>query len=443
MIARFSNGSNVEGMVFYNHNKTKKEHHRDAKDKPVMEGLFLGASNIFLTNKTIHIHRRIIDTLKIYNNNNVNRSSPNMHISLNFHKDDILSNKDMLVIATDYLTEMKLVNQPFAVYRHFDKEHPHIHIVTTRIDKKGNYISDSNDQYKSVKATEKIEYKYGLTVAKDSSYKNIKNLEQSINEYYQGKAALFPIINNAIKVSLKKKPTTYKELDKLLLSYNIIRREITHEQKKGHCFYLLREEEIPKFKKDEKYHIENKFAKGSDLEENYNYNFLLNILESNKQEKQENLKNVMGRFYSIINKIKTPIRLKDFQLSLQKKGLLLDVFRKQTGSSIGEIYGASLKNTENNIQYKLSELKLSWNDLSKVIIDDANKLDSTPVVKQKNNTESLEITSKITTKDEDIKEDINIDQTSLNNTLSKLNYEDSGIGITDSLRKKKKKKKKR
>ncbi|WCC43696.1 relaxase/mobilization nuclease domain-containing protein (plasmid) [Tenacibaculum finnmarkense] len=204
MIARFSNGSNVEGMVFYNHNKTKKEHHRDAKDKPVMEGLFLGASNIFLTNKTIHIHRRIIDTLKIYNNNNVNRSSPNMHISLNFHKDDILSNKDMLVIATDYLTEMKLVNQPFAVYRHFDKEHPHIHIVTTRIDKKGNYISDSNDQYKSVKATEKIEYKYGLTVAKDSSYKNIKNLEQSINEYYQGKAALFPIINNAIKVSLKK-----------------------------------------------------------------------------------------------------------------------------------------------------------------------------------------------------------------------------------------------
>ncbi|MCD8455053.1 relaxase/mobilization nuclease domain-containing protein [Tenacibaculum finnmarkense genomovar ulcerans] len=443
MIARFSNGSNVEGMVFYNHNKTKKEHHRDAKDKPVMEGLFLGASNIFLTNKTIHIHRRIIDTLKIYNNNNVNRSSPNMHISLNFHKDDILSNKDMLVIATDYLTEMKLVNQPFAVYRHFDKEHPHIHIVTTRIDKKGNYISDSNDQYKSVKATEKIEYKYGLTVAKDSSYKNIKNLEQSINEYYQGKAALFPIINNAIKVSLKKKPTTYKELDKLLLSYNIIRREITHEQKKGHCFYLLREEEIPKFKKDEKYHIENKFAKGSDLEENYNYNFLLNILESNKQEKQENLKNVMGRFYSIINKIKTPIRLKDFQLSLQKKGLLLDVFRKQTGSSIGEIYGASLKNTENNIQYKLSELKLSWNDLSKVIIDDANKLDSTPVVKQKNNTESLEITSKIRTKDEDIKEDINIDQTSLNNTLSKLNYEDSGIGITDSLRKKKKKKKKR
>ncbi|MCD8415964.1 relaxase/mobilization nuclease domain-containing protein [Tenacibaculum dicentrarchi] len=443
MIARFSNGSNVEGMVFYNHNKTKKEHHRDAKDKPVMEGLFLGASNIFLTNKTTHIHRRIIDTLKIYNNNNVNRSSPNMHISLNFHKDDILSNKDMLVIATDYLTEMKLVNQPFAVYRHFDKEHPHIHIVTTRIDKKGNYISDSNDQYKSVKATEKIEYKYGLTVAKDSSYKNIKNLEQSINEYYQGKAALFPIINNAIKVSLKKKPTTYKELDKLLLSYNIIRREITHEQKKGHCFYLLREEEIPKFKKDEKYHIENKFAKGSDLEENYNYNFLLNILESNKQEKQENLKNVMGRFYSIINKIKTPIRLKDFQLSLQKKGLLLDVFRKQTGSSIGEIYGASLKNTENNIQYKLSELKLSWNDLSKVIIDDANKLDSTPVVKQKNNTESLEITSKITTKDEDIKEDINIDQTSLNNTLSKLNYEDSGIGITDSLRKKKKKKKKR
>ncbi|WCC43695.1 hypothetical protein PJW08_00065 (plasmid) [Tenacibaculum finnmarkense] len=167
------------------------------------------------------------------------------------------------------------------------------------------------------------------------------------------------------------------------MSYNIIRREITHEQKKGHCFYLLREEEIPKFKKDEKYHIENKFAKGSDLEENYNYNFLLNILESNKQEKQENLKNVMGRFYSIINKIKTPIRLKDFQLSLQKKGLLLDVFRKQTGSSIGEIYGASLKNTENNIQYKLSELKLSWNDLSKVIIDDANKLDSTPNSKTK------------------------------------------------------------
>ncbi len=34
-------------------------------------------------------------------------------------------------------------NQPFAVYRHFDKEHPHIHIVSSQINSDGNKISDS------------------------------------------------------------------------------------------------------------------------------------------------------------------------------------------------------------------------------------------------------------------------------------------------------------
>jgi hypothetical protein len=445
MIARFSKGSDVEGMVFYNHNKTKKEHEVSDKNEPIMEGRFLGSSNIFLTKDSPHIHRRIIDTLKIYNNNNTNRVAPNMHISLNFHKDDILSDKDMRIIANDYLKEMKLVEQPYAVYRHFDKEHPHIHIVTTRINEKGTYISDSNEKYKSVKATEKIEAKYGLTVAKNTSNRVIRNLEENINNYYNGKASLFPIINDAIKVSLKKGPTSFKELDKELLSYNIVRREIKYNANKGHCFYLLKPEEIPKFKEDEKYHIENKFAKGSDLSGDYNYNFLLEILNHNKLEKQTGLKKVMGKFYSIKNSIKTPLTLTEFQLKLQKKGMLLNVFRKETGNSIGQIYGASLINTENNIKYKLSELKLSWNDLSKLIIDDNSTLKEIEKIKENTEDSPLEliensiktsITGAAITED-----DFVIDNDSFKNSLNVLDYEEDPIGITDSLKKKKRKKK--
>ncbi len=51
-----------------------------------------------------------------------------LHISLSFHPADRLSDRDMIEIAERYMRELKLGDQPYLVYRHYDTIHPHVHV---------------------------------------------------------------------------------------------------------------------------------------------------------------------------------------------------------------------------------------------------------------------------------------------------------------------------
>ena len=53
----------------------------------------------------------------------------------------------------------------YIIGRHFDKEHPHIHIAFNRIDNNGKTISDRNDRFWSEKICKELTTKYGLYFA--------------------------------------------------------------------------------------------------------------------------------------------------------------------------------------------------------------------------------------------------------------------------------------
>lgn len=53
----------------------------------------------------------------------------------------------------------------YIIGRHFDKEHPHVHIAFNRIDNNGKTISDRNDRFKSEKICKELTTKYGLYFA--------------------------------------------------------------------------------------------------------------------------------------------------------------------------------------------------------------------------------------------------------------------------------------
>jgi len=58
-------------------------------------------------------------------------------------------------------------NQPYLVYQHFDAGHPHIHVVTTNIQRDGHRIIMYNIGWnQSKKARLELEEKYGLVKAK-------------------------------------------------------------------------------------------------------------------------------------------------------------------------------------------------------------------------------------------------------------------------------------
>ena len=56
-----------------------------------------------------------------------------VHISLNFHSSEKLSNTVLQQIAGTYMEKIGFGDQPFLVYRHDDAAHLHLHIVSTNI----------------------------------------------------------------------------------------------------------------------------------------------------------------------------------------------------------------------------------------------------------------------------------------------------------------------
>lgn len=376
MIARMTRGSNVSGMVHYNHRKTLKNS-KKTSDQPkenLKEAELIGVNAILITEDSKSTAKRIVETISLYNDKNTARATPNLHISLNFHKNDILTNPEMLVLAKDYMKRMHLANQPFAIYRHFDREHPHMHIVTTRINQKGTYISDSLEYTKSVEATQAIEKKYGLTIAKESVSKKVLNIEKSIDNYHKGKQNLNAILNDVNKDIIEnKRPVSIKEYDKLLNGYDIVRRESIAPDKTtklGHTFYLTNRDEAIDVNSEPKISSDTKGIKGSDLADNYSLNLIEQAIEFNKKEKEFHKKNIMGRLYSITNAIGKPIFLEDFDTLLKRKGIALTVFRKQSGDEIGQIYGVSFTDMKTKLTYKGSELKMNWKTLEPKVIDD-------------------------------------------------------------------------
>jgi len=86
------------------------------------------------------------------------------HTSLNFSIDEqpFLDNEKLLAIAHDYLHENGFTNHQYLIFRHYDADHPHLHLLVNRIGFDGTIVSDSNNYKKSEAILRRLEDKYNL-----------------------------------------------------------------------------------------------------------------------------------------------------------------------------------------------------------------------------------------------------------------------------------------
>ena len=86
------------------------------------------------------------------------------------------------------MEKMEIKDTQYIIGRHFDKEHPHVHIAFNRIDNNGKTISDRNDRFKSEKICKELTAKYGLYFAngkeKVKEYR-LKEPDKTKYEIYQ------------------------------------------------------------------------------------------------------------------------------------------------------------------------------------------------------------------------------------------------------------------
>jgi len=94
------------------------------------------------------------------------------HTSLNFSAEEShdLPNEKLLAIATDYLNAMGFDDNQYFIFRHYDAEHPHLHLLVNRIRFDSSVVSDSNNFKRSEKILRELEYRYNLIPVEQSKY---------------------------------------------------------------------------------------------------------------------------------------------------------------------------------------------------------------------------------------------------------------------------------
>ena len=87
---------------------------------------------------------------------------PVIHISLNPSPKDILSEEQMAVLAQEFMEKFSYGNQPYIVWLHEDINRKHMHIVSVRINEKGEKIDHNREAVRAQNICHEMEVKYGL-----------------------------------------------------------------------------------------------------------------------------------------------------------------------------------------------------------------------------------------------------------------------------------------
>ena len=154
------------------------------------------------------------------------RVSTNLHITLNFDPQDILSNQQMKKIAGLYMKEIGFAHQPYLVYRHNDAGHPHCHIVTTHVRKNGDPIDLYNiGKNQSEKARQKIEAEFGLVTAElkqQQRQSQQRRQVEGVQEVIYGEGSVTRSMAAVLEyVTEKYNYTTFDELNAILRLLNV------------------------------------------------------------------------------------------------------------------------------------------------------------------------------------------------------------------------------
>lgn len=160
---------------------------------------------------------------------------PVIHLSLNPHPDDVLSDEQLAAIGLEYMEKMGYGNQPYMIYRHEDIGRPHIHIVSLRIDEQGKKINDYKEWQRSTAVCRELEKKFHLLPAEKMEQR--ESLPLTVVDYQKGD--IKHQIANVVKPIMQGyKFQSIKEFKALLGLFHVTVEE-THKTIEGKTYHGL------------------------------------------------------------------------------------------------------------------------------------------------------------------------------------------------------------
>jgi len=145
------------------------------------------------------------------------------HGILSFYPGEKIDDQKMVLIAKEYLEKMGITNTQYAITKHIDKDHLHLHIIANLVSNKGEAIKDNWIGLRGKKIAQSLTLKYDLkqALSKDLSLTHLERFnEKEANRY---------IIYQAIAENMRR----CKTLDELKSSLSRARIKTLYKYKSG------------------------------------------------------------------------------------------------------------------------------------------------------------------------------------------------------------------
>lgn len=215
MVAKISAGSSLFGALSYNQEKVEQ---REAK--------VLFGNRIVENIDSEYTMQNMMESFKPYLDANNRTEKPILHISINPHPNDKLTDTQLLEIGQKYMEHMGYGDQPYLIFKHEDLDRHHLHIVSINVDETGKKISNSNDFYKSKKITQALEKEYNLLPAERQ--KQSDNLPLKRVDYKAGNVK--KQVSNVAKAVMKDyRFQSFNEYKAVLSIYGVTVEEVKGE----------------------------------------------------------------------------------------------------------------------------------------------------------------------------------------------------------------------
>lgn len=160
MIAKITVGTSLYGALAYNGQKVNEG-----------EGRLLAVNRVFDDGSGRVDVARAERDFKRFMPEQVRTRNKVIHISLNPHPDDRLTDTELEQLAREYLDRLGYGDQPYLVFKHEDISRHHLHIVSVNVDENGRRLNRDFIHRRSKRITSELEKKYGLHPADRRQYR--------------------------------------------------------------------------------------------------------------------------------------------------------------------------------------------------------------------------------------------------------------------------------
>ena len=195
MIANIKIGKSFAGALEYNMNKLTSANQSERAE--------LLETNFSSVNTT-----SIVKEVAMLEEMNPKLMRTTFHTSLNFAKEENVSNEKMLNIAKEYMQKMGFNDNLYLIIRHHDADHPHCHILAHRTRLDGSTVSDSNSYHMSNQILRDLEVKYKVNQVNSIYESQSKNISKNEIEFTlrTGQATAKMQLESVIMESLERAP---------------------------------------------------------------------------------------------------------------------------------------------------------------------------------------------------------------------------------------------